>query len=322
MSRLHTLLTNGLTGVSFDGEAVRLSGPEGRERIDLSIDSVDSVSVRRSLLKHRLKIRTTDGAEHTVGDLELHQAIDYRDGIRQLAKQRQPVVRSMVKGLSSDLDRLLTCGEYLRRSRTDAFHANLVLALNQCGGLVLNGLDAETQDEFRRLNELRSPESFERVRESTNRRFLEQQVPLVQQTVRNALNTSLTKEQAAAVATDEEVTLVLAGAGTGKTSVITGKLAHLVRDRDIPPDEILVLAYNRKAAREIRERLPGDLEGAHISTFHALGRRIIAESDVAPTISRLAGDQFALTIAIDGTLQQLLHDPAQSGSLAEFIAYR
>ena len=260
--------------------------------------------------------------EHTVGDLERHQAIDYRDSLRQLAKQRQPVVRSMVKGLSSDLDRLFSGGEYLRRSRTDAFHAELVLALNQCGGLALNGLDAETQDEFRRLNRLREPEAFERARESTNRLFLDRQVPLVQQTVRNALNTSLTDEQAEAVATDEEVTLVLAGAGTGKTSVIVGKLAHLIRDRSIPPEEILVLAYNRKAAQEIRERLPGDLEGAHVSTFHALGRRIIAESDVAPTISRLAGDQFAFTIASDGNLQQLLHDPAQSRSLAEFIAYQ
>ena len=59
-----------------------------------------------------------------------------------------------------------------------------------------------------------------------------------------------------------------------------------------------------------------------MSTFHSLGRQIISESDVAPSISRLAGDQFAFTIAIDGILEQLLHDPAQSRSLAEFIAYR
>ena len=322
VSRLHTLLTNGLTRVSFDGETVKLSGPEGQARVELSIDSIDSVSAVRSLLKHRLNVRTTDGVEHTVRDLERQQAIDYRDGIRQLAKQREPIVRSMVKSLSSDLDQLFTGAEYLRRSRADSFHANLVSAVNQCGSLVRHRLDAEAQNEFRRLHEVRDPESFERVRESTNRRFLDRQVPLVQQTVRSALNTNLTDEQAEAIATDEAVTLVLAGAGTGKTSVITGKLAYLVRDRDTAPDEILVLAYNRKAAREIRERLPEDLEGAHVSTFHSLGRRIIAESDVAPTISRLAGDQFAFTIAVEGILEMLLHDHAQSRSLAEFIAYR
>ena len=322
VSRLHTLLTNGLTGISFHGETVRLSGSEGRARVELSIDSIDSVSVGRSLLKHRLNIRTTDGSQHTVVDLERHQAIDFRDRIRQLANQRSPVVRSMVNGLSSDLDQLFTGEAYVRRSESDTRHANLVSTVNQCGNLVQDGLDAETLSEFRRLSELRDPESFERVRESTNRRFLDRQVPLVRQTVQNALSTRLTEDQAEAVATDEEVTLVLAGAGTGKTSVIVGKLAHLVRDRSISPDEVLVLAYNRKAAQEIRERLHGDLERAHVSTFHSLGRRIIAESDVAPTISRLAGDQFAFTIAVEGILEMLLHDHARSRSLAEFIAYR
>ena len=62
--------------------------------------------------------------------------------------------------------------------------------------------------------------------------------------------TGLTDEQARNIATDEDVTLVLAGAGTGKTAVITGKVAHLVRNQGIPPESILALAFNRKAALE------------------------------------------------------------------------
>ena len=58
---------------------------------------------------------------------------------------------------------------------------------------------------------------------------------------------------------------MLAGAGTGKTAVITGKVAHLVRNEGVPPGEILVLAFNRKAADEIRGRLPDDLAGAHVA---------------------------------------------------------
>ena len=322
VSRLQTLLTNGLTRVSFDGQTVKLFGSEGSARVELSIDAIDSVSVGRSLLKHRLTIRTTGGVGHTVVGLERQLTIDYSERLRDLAKQRQPAVRSMLASLSSDLDQLFTGETYVRRSKADTCHANLVSSVNQCGGLVRDGLDTEAQNEFRRIYELRDPESFERVREASNRRFLDQQVPVVQQTVWNGLNTRLTEEQAEAVASDEDVTVVLAGAGTGKTSVIVGKLAHLVRDRGISPDEILVLAYNRKAAREIRERLTDDLEGARVSTFHSLGRRIIAESDVAPTISRLAGDQFAFTLALDGILELQLHDSTQSRSLAEFIAYR
>ena len=321
VSRLHTLLTNSLTRVSFDGETVKLSGPEGRARVELSIGSIDSVSVGRSLLRHRLNIRTTAGVEHTVADLERSQAIDYRDGIRELAKQRQPAVRSTLAGLTADLDQLFNGEGYVRRSEADTCHADLASLVSQCGSLVQDGLDTEARDEFRRLNSLRDKETFERVREGNNRRFLDRQIPLVQQTVWNAVNTRLTEEQAEAVATDEDVTLVLAGAGTGKTSVIVGKLAHLVRDRSIPPDEILVLAYNRKAAQEIRERLPGYLRDTHVSTFHSLGHRIIAESKIAPTVSRLAADQFAFTIAVDSILGELLNDPTHSRSLAEFIAY-
>ena len=275
-----------------------------------------------SLLRHRLDIRTTYGVEHTVGDLERHEAVDYREGIRQLARQQQPVVRPLISDMTSDHGQLFTGETYARRSEVDAHHRNLVSMVKRCGSLIQDGLDTEAQNEFRRLSSLSDPETFEIEREENNRRFIDRQVPLVQQTVWDAVNTRLTDEQAAAVATDEDVTLVLAGAGTGKTSVIVGKLAHLVKDGSVDPNDVLVLAYNRKAALQIRERLPRDLEGAHVSTFHSLGRRIISESDVAPTISRLAGDRFAFTIAIDGILEQLLHNPEQSRSVAEFIAYR
>ena len=137
----------------------------------------------------------------------------------------------------------------------------------------------------------------------------------------SASTPSLTDEQAEAIATDEDATLVLAGAGTGKTSVIVGKLAHLVRNQGVDPGAILLLAFNRKAAVEIRERLPADLSGADVSTFHAFGRRVIADSAVAPTISKLAEDDAAFAKAVDEILCELLTDPAQSQAVIDFIAY-
>ena len=322
VSRLRTRLTNGSTSVSIDGDAVRLLRSDGTTQVELPIWSIDSVYVARSLLRHRLDIRTMYGAEYTVGDLERHEAIDYRDGIRQLARQQEPLLRPLISAMFSDSGQLFTGETYSRLSEADAHHRNIVSVVRRCGSLIQYGLDAETRNEFRRLSSLSDPETFERERRSNNRQFLGRQVPLVKQSVRSALNTRLTDEQAEAIATDEDVILVLAGAGTGKTSVIVGKVAHLVRDQGIAPEEVLVLAYNRKAALEVRERLPGELKGAHVSTFHSLGHRIIAESDVAPTVSRLAADRFAFTTAIDNILGELLNDPKHSRSLAEFIAYR
>jgi DNA helicase-2/ATP-dependent DNA helicase PcrA len=67
--------------------------------------------------------------------------------------------------------------------------------------------------------------------------------------------------------------LVVAGAGTGKTSVLTQRIARLVRDAHARPDEILAVTYTKNSAQEMRERVEAelrgtDLSGLHIGTFH------------------------------------------------------
>ncbi len=76
--------------------------------------------------------------------------------------------------------------------------------------------------------------------------------------------------------------LVLAGAGSGKTRVITQKIAHLVEQRGFEARHIAAITFTNKAAKEMRERvkklLPGrSLESLNVSTFHALGARILRE---------------------------------------------
>jgi superfamily I DNA/RNA helicase/RecB family exonuclease len=68
--------------------------------------------------------------------------------------------------------------------------------------------------------------------------------------------------------------LVLAGAGTGKTTVLTRRIARLIRDQHARPDEILAVTYTDNSAKEMRERVLSELKGAHaeglkVCTFHA-----------------------------------------------------
>jgi len=96
----------------------------------------------------------------------------------------------------------------------------------------------------------------------------------------------LNPQQAEAVRYLDGPLLVLAGAGSGKTRVITEKIARLVADGHTAPDRIAAITFTNKAANEMRRRVAGRLKGEvaerlTICTFHALGLRILRQDAAA-----------------------------------------
>jgi DNA helicase-4 len=118
----------------------------------------------------------------------------------------------------------------------------------------------------------------------------------------SAESNPLTEEQTRAVILDDDRNLVLAAAGTGKTSVIVAKTLYMILESMTRPEEILVLAYSRKAREELQERLDqrlGALQKAmpgrfstearpQVSTFHSIGLNILRQTGYIAKLSQFA----------------------------------
>ena len=104
----------------------------------------------------------------------------------------------------------------------------------------------------------------------------------------NLLGYPLTVEQRRAIVDDSERSLVIASAGSGKTSTILGKYAYLIKSGLATKEEILVLAFNRPVVEEIKLKIQ-DLVNvdAEVETFHSIGNAILKEAGKPTALGKL-----------------------------------
>ncbi|MDE0100836.1 MAG: UvrD-helicase domain-containing protein [Bryobacterales bacterium] len=188
--------------------------------------------------------------------------------------------------------------------------------------------------EIRMLNTIqelvRQPEAF-RVR--ANEAFVENELGRSRAFLDRVEAHPLTDEQRRAVVVNEDRNLVVAAAGSGKTSVIVAKAGWLARRGYRHPSELLLLAFARDARNELQERIRRHLgdevaNGVTIRTFHSLGMSIIGRAEGRrPSLAREAEDSRALFDLLKGIVASLIADRDRSASVlkwfqGQFAPYR
>ena len=179
--------------------------------------------------------------------------------------------------------------------------------------------------EFRMLNTILAfLESPEDARTRANETFVANELVRSRDMFDRIEARPLTDEQRKAVVVDERRNLVVAAAGSGKTSVIAAKAGWLVRRGFRKPSELLLLAFARDARAEMQERIDRRLgasaQGATVRTFHSLGMAIVGEVEGRrPALARSAESDRALFDQLKGIVSDLQADGTISESVVEWF---
>lgn len=126
----------------------------------------------------------------------------------------------------------------------------------------------------------------------------------------------LDDQQRKALITDEYSNLIIAGAGSGKTLSILGKIKYLIEQKNIKPEDILLLSFTKKTVDELNERLKNIGLGARATTFHKLGYDTIKQNrENVPTLT----NENTLGNIVRNYLKKEIFDNAEA--LEAYIVY-
>ena len=198
------------------------------------------------------------------------------------------------------------------------------------GGLTGNWPDAlSNTSELLMLRELRSfLHDPIRFRAKANQTYIANELERSREFFDRVEARPLTDEQRRAVVVDEHRNLVVAAAGSGKTSVIVAKAGWLVHRGYRRPSELLLLAFAKDAQKEMEGRIRARLgaeefRGITTRTFHSLGMSIIGGAEgKRPTLARVAEDNWALLDLLKRIVAEQLADPSKSRILQKWFQDR
>lgn len=264
--------------------------------------------------------RTTD-----IRGLSRSQTIAFAEEVAKAATQHQmQTFKGKIVAIRRGLERLdeTASARYLRQSTFGAWLREWQsLELPAPSKMLEDALNPQDRALVRRMRAIYVDP--EQERERLVEAFVAQEFVQRREFLDTVESRPLTERQRLACIRDDDANLVLAGAGCGKTSVIVGKAGLLLESGAAKPEEILILAYNRLAAKDTQRRIDERLahqKGITAKTFHALGLEIIGQATgTRPSVSDLVEDEMIFASKIAEWIKELLKHPGWRKSFDSFV---
>lgn len=276
--------------------------------------------ITRTLGFTTIEIPLTDGRVAKLAGVATQDAASFLSSANEAFRARFlrqfDSAQDELSALSEVIDRLGQPRRYPAACLVAPFLTRANAAINSLPKTIPDGALSDGQRHL--LDTVRAfqtaPEDARRV---TTEHFIKSELAAMERFFDTIEKNPLTPEQRLAVVTDEDATIVLAGAGSGKTSVIVAKAAYLVERSIRRPEEVLLLAFGKDAATEMVERIK-DRAGVDVDamTFHALGNRILRE--VEGTGSALA-DHATDEAKLKALLRDILLNEVASAGLGNLV---
>ena len=310
---------------SVNAEAVQLVF--GSRSTDIPLGNVETVDVVSGILHSCVRIRYTAGNSHVSG-LPRAAACALADALETArCEWWHRTLAPRLEMLRSVHERLAALADPPKYLTADGLRDLEAEAKTVAGGFTARWPEALSDaPEIRMLREILGfLEAPGEARATASEAFVVNELVRSRELFDRIEARPLTEEQRRAVVIDEQRNLVVAAAGSGKTSVIVAKTGWLVRKGYRRPSELLLLAFARDARKEMEERIDRRLGTAvardvTVRTFHGLGMAIIGEAEgKRPTLAATAENDRTLFDLLKGIVADLLADDELSGTLHEWF---
>ncbi len=193
---------------------------------------------------------------------------------------------SKIKLANSEFKKLISCDKYICNFDSYTYYSTYKSLYSEIPFSSIETLAFEGESKQQAILFKSNIENLHPLITKANSSFIDLELKKYKNYFDDIEGKSLDLQQRQSIITDEDNNIVVAGAGSGKTTTIAGKVKYLIDKYQINPKEILLIAFTRKAADEMRNRIKEKMNiDILVKTFHKLGLDIIAEaSNEKPSI--------------------------------------